>query len=75
MLVMLMSHPLRQTVTRLDQKLVAFFERPGPRRSAEMLLVIVQHLESGFFFPFRLLTVPARFFLESRHEKNVRHHR
>ncbi|MBE7567651.1 MULTISPECIES: hypothetical protein [Acidithiobacillus] len=70
-----MSNPLRQVIARLDQRLIAFFERPSPRKVAEAMLWGATHIEWLFFFPFRLLTGPARFFLERRHAKNVRHHR
>lgn len=66
-----MSH-LRQVITRLDQRLIAFFERPGPHRVAEALLWGVTHIERLFFLPFRLLTGPARFFLERRHAKDAK---
>ncbi|WP_437559553.1 hypothetical protein [Acidithiobacillus sulfuriphilus] len=62
-------------IRRLDGKLIKFFARPGPRKMAEAMLWGATHIERLFFFPFRLLTVPARFFLERRHEKNVRRHR
>lgn len=71
-----MSNPLRQVIARLDQRLIAFFERPVPYKAAKALLWGATHIEWLFFFPFRLLTGPARFFLERRHAKNVRpHHR
>ncbi|QQD71569.1 hypothetical protein [Acidithiobacillus ferrivorans] len=62
-------------IRRLDEKLIAFFARPGPRNMAEAMLWGATHIEWLFFFPFRLLTGPARFFLERRHAKHVRHHR
>lgn len=62
-------------IRRLDEKLIAFFARPGPRKAAEALLWGAAQFEWLFFFPFRLLTGPARFFLEHRHAKNVRPHR
>lgn len=72
-----MSNPLRQVIARLDQRLIAFFGRPGPCKVAEAMLWGATHIERLFFFPFRLLTGPARFFLERRHAKTkkVRRHR
>jgi hypothetical protein len=69
------NNPLRQIITRLDQRLIAFFERPGPRKVAEAMLWAATQFEWLFFFPFRLLTGPARFFLERRHAKNIRRNR
>ncbi len=45
------------------------------RKVAEAMLWAATQFERLFFFPFRLSTGPARFFLERRHAKNVRHHR
>jgi hypothetical protein len=69
------SNSLRQVIARLDRRLIAFFERRGPRKAAEAMLWGVTHIEWLFFFPFRLLTGPARFFLERRHAKNSRRNR
>ena len=70
-----MSNPLRQVIARLDQRLIAFFERPVPYKAAKALLWGATQFEWLFFFPFRLLTGPARFFLERRHAKNIRRNR
>ncbi|MGC9216856.1 MULTISPECIES: hypothetical protein [Acidithiobacillus] len=70
-----MSNPLRQVIARFDQRLIAFFERPGPRKLAEALLWGATQFEWLFFFPFRLLTGPARCFLERHHAKNIRRNR
>ncbi|MBU2825794.1 hypothetical protein HF283_17090 [Acidithiobacillus ferrooxidans] len=61
-----MSNPLRQVIARLDQRLIAFFERSGPRKLAEALLWGATQFERLFFFPFRPFTAPARFFLDQR---------
>ncbi|MGC9216770.1 hypothetical protein [Acidithiobacillus sp.] len=62
-------------VTRLDRRLITFFERPWPRKVAGAMLWGATHVERLFFLPFRPWTIPARYFLERRHAKNVRHHR
>ncbi|MFA6181222.1 MAG: hypothetical protein ACYDD9_11145 [Acidithiobacillus sp.] len=61
-----MSNPLRQVIARLDQRLIAFFERPVPYKAAKALLWGATQFEWLFFFPFRLFTAPARFFLDRR---------
>lgn len=61
-----MSNPLRQIAVQIDRQLLTFFERPGPRKTAEVLLGVATRFESLFFFPFRLFTAPARFFLDRR---------
>ncbi len=62
-----MSDRLRQIIARFDRELLAFFERSGPRRSAEALLCTVQIVEAAFFWPFRVLFgKPAQFFLDQR---------
>ena len=63
------------SVLRLDAWLIGFFARPWPRKVGEYALWSVTHVEQIFFMPFRLLIVPARLFLESRHAKHIRKHR
>ena len=66
---------MNRSIRRLDGELIAFFARPGPRKVAEAMLWGATHIEWLFFFPFRLLTGPARFFLERHHAKNIRRNR
>ncbi|MDD5375623.1 hypothetical protein [Acidithiobacillus sp.] len=61
-----MSNPLRQVIAGFNQRLITFFERPGPRKLAEALLWGATQFEWLFFFPFRPFTAPARFFLDRR---------
>ncbi|MGE0047705.1 MAG: hypothetical protein AB7T01_02055 [Acidithiobacillus sp.] len=57
-----------------DQALIRYFERPAPRRVAEILLFGVTHVERLFFFPFRALSLPALWLLEhyAQRTKKVR---
>lgn len=56
-------------VTRLDRRLIAFFECPGPRKVAEALLWAVTHLETLFFLPFRWFLVPMAWILDRHGRK------
>ena len=57
---------VNRCIRRLDGKLIAFFARPCPRKVAEALLWAATQFERLCFFPFRLFTAPARFFLDRR---------
>ncbi len=50
-------------VYRVDEKLIAFFARPGPRRAAEGVLKALEWVEKIAFWPFSLLTKPAEILL------------
>ncbi|WP_312283556.1 hypothetical protein [Candidatus Igneacidithiobacillus taiwanensis] len=50
-------------VYRVDEKLIAFFARPGPHRAAEDVLKALEWVEKLVFWPFSLLTKPAEILL------------
>ncbi|MDD3760964.1 MAG: hypothetical protein PHO57_09070 [Acidithiobacillus sp.] len=61
---------VRQMVKLADEKLLAFFERPAPRRAAERALWLVTHVETLFFLPFKFFVLPATWLLE-RHARRA----